>query len=84
MLWLTNKWLNHKERKGEERRIGKKGKKVRGRQGEVNRRRGRCSCLRCLCANNYPDEIHQERHEMQRKRRRIWGIPHDAEKRDKG
>lgn len=35
-----------------------KKKRLRGRQGEVNRRRGRCSCLGCLCANNYPDEIH--------------------------
>lgn len=29
--------------------MGKKGKKVRGRQGEVNRRRGRC-CASDACA----------------------------------
>lgn len=52
--------------RGEEKRMEKE--KMRERQGEVNRRRGRCSCLSCLCANNYPDEIHRERHEMQRKR----------------
>lgn len=55
--------------------LGKKGKKYEGEAGggEVNRRRGRCSCLRCLCANNYPDEIHRELHEMQRKRRQDLG-----------
>lgn len=84
MLWLTNKWLNHKERKGEERRIGKKREKSEGEAGGGQQKERQMLCLRCLCANNYPDEIHQERHEMQRKRRRIWGIPHDAEKRDKG
>lgn len=64
------------ERRGEERM-----EKMRGRQGEVSRRRGRCSCLRCLCANNYPDEMHSEQHEFFV----LWGIPHDTEKgRSKG
>lgn len=50
-----------------------KGEKMWGRQGEVNRRRGRCLYPGCLCANNYPDEIHRDWHEMQRKRRR-WDL----------
>lgn len=50
---------------------------------EVNRRRGRCSSLGCLCANNYADEIRRERHETPRKRRPVWEIPHDAEGRGK-
>lgn len=37
-------------------------------KGEVNRRRGRCPCLRCLCTNNYPEQIHPQQHETPRRR----------------
>lgn len=34
---------------------------IEGEREEVNRRRGRCWSLGCLCANNYTDEIRRER-----------------------
>lgn len=86
MFYLTSKRLEHgkQDRWSWERKqmlwVGEGEERMRGRKREVNRRRGRCSCLGCLCTNNYPDEIHREQHKMRRKRRsRIWGRPHDAE-----
>lgn len=76
----TVKWLiNAKDdvssiRRGEELERRGEGRKERQNEGEVNRRRGRCSCLGCLCANNYPDEIPRAAQKMSVS----WGISHDT------